>query len=183
MCASLGRRPYQRTIRWVWAHNQYLKVKCGVSNQSRREAMEIRARSHKSMKDKDVESCIYNKMFRAWIPQYLKISRCGILDLYSRLGRGVLKLLRHRDACNRGVKSLFSGRKIRLMGSSGMNFLNKTSFLTILEWLSNNIKSCLTSQAWISKNIKSHFTNLKSSIVEGKSLNLSLINPNSSISI
>ena len=153
MCAGLGRRPYQWTIRWVEAHNQYLKVKRGVSKQNRWEAMEIRARSPKSMKYKDVESWIYNEMFGARSPEYLKRSRCGILDLSSRSGRGVLNLLRHKDAYNRGAESLLS--KIPLMGSSHMNFLNKISFLTILEWLSKNRKSCLPFQVWLSKNSKS----------------------------
>lgn len=73
--------------------------------------MEIRAWSHKSKKYKDEEPCI----FMAWSPKYLKRLSYGILDLWSRSVHGVLNLLRHGYAWNRGVESLFSKRKIQLM--------------------------------------------------------------------
>ena len=114
MYVGLQRRPYQRTIKWVKPHNQYPKEKRGVSKHSRWESMEIRAWSPKSKKYKDVESSI----FRARSPKYLKRSSYGILDLWSRSGRGVLNLLRHGGAWNRGVESLFSERKISLMDKS-----------------------------------------------------------------
>ena len=72
MYVILQTRPYQRTIKWVKAHNQYHKDKRGVSKHGRWEAMEISAQSPKYMKYKDAESWIYNEMFGAWSPEYLK---------------------------------------------------------------------------------------------------------------
>lgn len=120
-CTILGLEtiPYQQTIRWVWFHNQYLKVKCGVSTKGRWEAMEIRVESPRYMRDKDVESSIYNKMIQSWI---FKRSSCGLLNPWSRLG--------HEGTCDRDVESLFSLRKIPLIGSSRMNFLSDNSRVT-----------------------------------------------------
>ena len=92
---SLGTIPYQRTIRWVWTHNQYLKVKHKVPKQSRWEAMDVRVQSPKSMKDKDMESWIYNKMIGTQSPKYLKDQGVESWKPWSRSGRKVLNLLRH----------------------------------------------------------------------------------------